>query len=220
MQVTQYRYRNAVNAFYEMPTTIARRLLPDHLEPMELRHGSGIFALTAFDFTDSMVGPYQEIVLAVIVPPLVKAGGAFPKSAFYPFLLGTSTRESRQHAIERWHLPHYMRDVQVALTETGEAMHVKVCDAGAPVLDFSVTAHEWKPVHHLYQCFMRDDDQRFKVDIHMEGTLTEHEEERGTIALYDHPMCQGLMPNEIASYPFRELWMKDGVQTFDELETI
>jgi hypothetical protein len=220
MPLTRYGYRNAVSAFYEMPTPVARRLLPDTLEPMELRHGSAIFALTAFDFVESMVGAYQEIVLAVIVPPRVKPGGAFPKSAFFPFLLGTSTPESREHAIERWRLPHYMQDVGVAFTETPGRIEIRVEEKGRPVLDFSVTDHEWQPVNHLYQCFMRDGDRRHKVDIHMEGRLTEHEEEKGTLTLHAHAMCRDLPPDEVASYPFRELWMKDGVQTFEELETI
>jgi hypothetical protein len=113
-----------------------------------------------------------------------------------------------------------MRDVQVSLTETSGAIVARVSDAGAPIVDFSVTAHDWKPVNHLYQCFMRDASGRFKVDIHMQGALTEHEEERGSITLYDHPMCMGLKTSEVVSAPFRELWMKDGVQTFEELETI
>ena len=99
MSVTRYDFSQAVSAFYEMPTELTRVLLPRHLQPLEAHHGSSIFAVTAFDFTESMVGPYQEIVLAVIVPPLIEPGGDFPKSAFYPFLLGTSTAESRAHAI-------------------------------------------------------------------------------------------------------------------------
>ena len=217
---TQYRFRQAVSAFYEMPTEAARSLLAGAAEPMEIRHGSAILALTAFDFTQSMVGAYHEIVLAVIVPPRMKASGEVPRSAFYPFLVGTSTPESRAHAIERWHLPHYMKDVDVGFEPGPRRVEVHVREGARPVLDFSVHEHVWSDVNHLYQCFMRDAGQRYKVDMHLEGRFCEHEEESGTLRLHDHPMCAGLDPRDIADRPFRELWMKDGLQTFETLETL
>jgi hypothetical protein len=220
MSQTRYHFRNAVSAFFEMPTDSARKLIPEPLEPMEVRHGSAIFAITVFDFTESMVGPYQEVVLAVIVPPLVQPGGQFPRSAFYPFLLGTSTPESRRHAIERWHLPHHMGDVQVSFEEKQGRMTIGVTDAGKPVIDLSIASHDWSEVDHLYQSFMRDNETRFKVDIHMQGRFCEHEEEAGRITFHDHPLCAQLDPREVAATPFRELWMQNGVQTFEELETL
>lgn len=220
MPLTQYHFSQAVGAFFEMPTSDAKKILPPHLQPLEVHHGSSILALNAFDFTDSMVGPYQEIVLSVIVPPRVEPGRDLAKSAFFPFLLGTSTRESREHAIERWHLPHYMKDVTVQMTDLGHAMHIQVTDEGQPILDFDVTDYDWEPVHHLYQSFMVDDGQRFKVDIVMDGAHSEHEEERGELTLYEHPMTEHLTIDEVAKEPFREQWMKDGVQTFSELETL
>jgi hypothetical protein len=167
-----------------------------------------------------MVGPYQEIVLAVIVPPIVQPGSAFPKSAFYPFLLGTSTPSSREHAIERWHLPHYMADVGVDFAEKNGALAVHVREGKREILDLHIGSHKWAKADDLYQAFMADDDGNFKVDIHMRGVFSEHEEERGKIALHRHPMTEALDADEIESVPFRELWMKDGMQTFEELETL
>jgi hypothetical protein len=218
--LTYYQFRHAVSAFAEVPTELASRLLPAHLKPLEMHHGSGIFAVTAFEFTESMVGPYQEIVLAVIVPPLAKSDGQFPKAAFYPFVLGTSTVESREHAIERWHLPHYMRDVGVRFEEESGRMKVAVHEKKNAILDFTVTSHKWNEVDHLYQSFMVEGDTHFKVDIHMRGRFSVHEEERGRLTLHDHPMLEGLDPDEVDAIPFRELWMRDGVQVFEELETL
>jgi hypothetical protein len=220
MPLTHYRFRHAVSAFFEMPTDAARALLPDHLQPLEVHHGSGVLAVTAFDFTDSMVGAYQEIVLAVIVPPLAKRGEAFPRSAFFPFVLGTSTRESREHAIERWHLPHHMADVQIDFEEAPDAVECRVREGSRRILDLAVRDHRWSEVDHLYQSFMVDGEAGLKVDIHMRGRFSEHEEEQGSLVLHDHPMCRGLDPDEVAERPFRELWMRDGVQVFEELETL
>ncbi|MFQ5512136.1 MAG: acetoacetate decarboxylase family protein [Candidatus Krumholzibacteriia bacterium] len=220
MSLTRYHFRQAVSAFFEMSSDAARELLPRHLEPLELRHSRGVFAVTAFDFTDSMVGSYHEIVLAIISPPLMKAGSDMPKSAFYPFLVGTSTRESREHAIERWHLPHYMSDIGMSFDESAGRIQVRVFEAKKPILDLTVTDHAWSSVDHLYQAFMVDESRRFKADIHMEGSFAEHEEEKGELVLHDHPMCEHILDADIESYPFRELWMKDGVQTFEKLEII
>ncbi len=220
MPLTYYHFKNAVSAFFEIPTERAREFLPAHLQPLEVHHGSAVLAITAFDFDDSMVGPYQEIVLAIIVPPLVKTGDPFPKSAQYPFLLGTSTKESRDHAIERWRLPHYMQNVEIAFEEVEGGMKIRVHEAGKSVLDFTVTDYSWNPTEQLHQCFTRDEKSRFKIDITMKGKFTEHEEERGTLVVHDHPMCKNLVQDEIAERPFRELWMKDGTQIFEEIQSI
>ena len=49
-----------------------------HLEPVEVHHGTSILAMTAFDFDESEVGDYGEVVYAVIVPPLVARASACP----------------------------------------------------------------------------------------------------------------------------------------------
>ena len=99
--LTRYGYEHAISGFFEFPTANARRILPAHLEPVELHHGTSIFSLTAFDFNESMVGSYGEVVMSVIVAPLVKPGERLPKSAFYPYLVGTTTKAARDHAIAR-----------------------------------------------------------------------------------------------------------------------
>src|SRR5262249_58891605 len=85
MSLTRYGYRNAISGFFEFPTDNARRILPRHLEPAELHHGSSIFSMTAFDFTESEVGAYGEVVMSVIVAPLVKPGERRPKAPFHPY---------------------------------------------------------------------------------------------------------------------------------------
>jgi hypothetical protein len=220
MPLTRYKFKHAVNAFFEMPRDNAREILPAHLHPMEPRHGQGVLAVTAFDFTDSMVGPYTELFLAVIVPPLVRPGDPMPKSAFFPFVVATSTAAARAHAIEKWHLPHHMKDIAVDFEELDGRMSVRVREGRSPVLDFRISQHSWIDADNLYQSFMLAGEEPLKVNVHMKGRFTEHEEETGELTFHDHPMCQKLNVDEIAAYPFREMWMKDGVQSFEELESI
>lgn len=220
MEYTYYGFRTCIGGFFEMATADARKILPAHLQPVEKLHTRSIFALTAFEFTESMVGPYEEVVLAVIVPPMVEAGKPLPKAAFYPFMVGTSTEASRLHAIERWHLPHYMKDLEIGFTRGDGQMELNVRDGSSPVLDAVVTEYAFAPARNLYNSFMTQGDGRFKANIYMEAAHSEHEEESGSLTLYEHPMTDALTLAEVNSYPFREEWYGEGMQTFEPLETI
>ena len=56
MELTECGLTNAVGAFFEMPTSDERKSLPAHLQPWEVQHERSILAITAFQFTKSMVG--------------------------------------------------------------------------------------------------------------------------------------------------------------------
>jgi hypothetical protein len=215
--LTRYGYANAISGFFEFPTENARRILPSHLEPAELHHGTSIFSMTAFDFTESEVGAYGEVVMSVIVAPLVKPGERLPKAAFYPYLVATTTKAARDHAIERWHLPHWMEDVQMSFAQESKTITAKLGVDGAPVAELSISDHSWTPVSHLYQSFMKDGDAAFLANIIMEGQQSEHEDETGKLTLHDHPFNKDLEIAEVYDVPFRELWMRSGVQTFHPL---
>ena len=220
MEYTYYGFKNCVGGFFEMSTSDARALLPSHLQPVELQHSRSILALTAFQFTESEVGAYNEIVLAILVPPLVEPGKPLPNAAFYPFMVGTDTEASRRHAIERWHLPHHPTELEIQFNESDGQMDVNILDGGSPVLDLVVTAFDCSQVKNLYHCFMAANGDRYKATIHMEGPHAVHEEEGGSLTLYGHPMTAGLTVQEVNSFPFREEWYKAGVQTFEPLETL
>jgi hypothetical protein len=217
---TRYGYADAISGFFEFPTENARRILPSHLEPAELHHGSSIFSLTAFEFTQSEVGAYGEVVMSVIVAPLVKPGERLPKSAFYPYLVATTTKAARDHAIERWHLPHWMEDVEIGFDRGERSISAKITADGSPVAELRIGDHSWNPVSHLYQSFMKDDEGAFLANIVMEGEQSEHEEETGRLLLHDHPFNADLNISEVYEEPFRELWMRSGSQTFDPLVTL
>jgi hypothetical protein len=216
---TYYGFKNCVGGFFEMPTSDARKLLPKHLEPMEMQHERSILALTCFEFTESEVGHYYEIVLAVIVPPMVEPGKPLPKAAFYPFCVGVTSAAAREHAIERWHLPHYMADLDIVMNEFDDRMEVEIRDGDQPVLDLLVTKHTYAPSKNLYNAFTVDDDsgRKFKANIYMEAPHSEHEEEEGSLTLYEHEMTAGLTIDDVNSYPFREQWYEAGLQTFEPL---
>ena len=220
MALTRYGFKNCVGAFFQMATSDARKLLPPHLEPMEAMHTRSVLAVLAFQFTESEVGEYDELVMAIITPPVVEPGKPLPKAAFYPFMVATSTGAARAHAIERWHLPHYMADVDFDFHQSDGTMKVVVSEEGQPIVELTVTEHEFRSVVNPYHCFTIEGDDRFKVNIFMDAPHSEHEEENGSLTLHEHPMTAGLTIPEVNTYPFREQWYKAGKQTFEEMVTI
>lgn len=221
IQYTYYGFDHCVGAYFEMPTSEARKVLPGHLQPLEKQHERSIFAITAFHFNESEVGEYDEVVLAVIVPPIVEPGKPLPKAAMFPFMVATSTEAAREHAMERWRLPHIMEDFDVDFEESEGRMEVKVRDgAGQPVLELAVTEYQADPARNQYCVFTVGGEDRYKVNIYMEAPHSEHEEERGELTLHDHPFLKGLDPADIESIPFREEWYRKGLQTFEELESL
>jgi hypothetical protein len=216
LSLTRYGYRDAISGFFEFPTDNARRVLPRGMEPVEVHHGTSILAVTVFDFTESEVGPYGEAVYAVVVPPLVR-DSRLPKSAMYPWQVATTTKAAREHAIERWHLPHWMEDVQIDFERGEGRLTARVSAEGAPACELTVTDHSWEKVSHLYQSFQRDDSGLYLANILFEGEKSEHEEEAGRIVFHDNAFNRDIVTSEVYEQPFREQWMRDGCQLFDPL---
>jgi hypothetical protein len=220
MRLTKYEFKHCIGAMFEMSTSDARKILPAHLQPLEVQHTRSVLAVLAFQFTESEVGPYDEIVLSVVTPPRVEPGKPLPQAAFYPFMLATSIEAAREHAIERWSLPHFMKDLEFSFDEKDGEMRVGVFDDGSPVLELTVSEHSFHSVNYPYHCFMTKGEERLKVNIFMNAPHSQHEEETGELILYEHPMTEALTLQEVSSYPFREEWYAAGVQTFEEVENI
>lgn len=220
MPLTRYRFRHAVGAFLEVPRELAIRCLQGRHEPLEANHGIGVLAVTAFDFIDSEVGAYQELVLSILTPPRISPDGAWPRSAFFPFMVGTNSEASRLHAIERWRLPHYINDIDVAFEASADRIRVRAREGVRSIVDLDVSGGAWRHTHQPYQVFSASETQLYKVDVQMEGRSTEHEEETGRVLFHDHPMCACLVGADVTSRPFRELWQRNGVQSFEALKVL
>lgn len=218
----RYAFTTGVSAFFEMPTSDARRILPEHLEPVEVTHQRSILAVTAFHFTESVAGPYVELMFSVIVPPVPGwwKKRQHPKAGFYPFLAATSSDESRRHRSEGFRIPHIADDIDAQFVESAGTLQVSVWSHSGPIVDLTVTQHKWESTTHLLHTFMVDGKRRLKSNLQISGRYTVHENERGRMTLHHHPMTTALTLDEISPYPFREHWLKDGVELFHPLETL
>jgi hypothetical protein len=204
-----------------MSTSDARRLVPSGLQPLEVQHERSVLSVTVFDFIDGDAGAYQELVLSVLVPPLVTLGDPLPKAALYPFVVGASTEMGRREGVDRWKLPHLRRDIEVAFTEEEGRICVKASGDGEPILELACTSHEFEPAELLFHAFMSDSGGVYKSDITLSGeSYSEHEFERGSLVIHPHEMTGGLTLDEISEAPFREQWMKRGVEVFAPLHAV
>jgi hypothetical protein len=67
---------------------------------------------------------------------------------------------------------------------------------------------------------MQDEEGAYTSTIVMAGRFSENEEERGGITIHSQAMTDLLEDWEVDVTPFRELWMRDGLQTFHPLRTL
>lgn len=219
MPVGRYPFSTGVSAFFEMATVDALAVLPSYLQPIEVRHQRSVLSVTAFLFEDSDVGPYTELMFSVIVPPMVADWGHHAKAGFYPFLAATSSAEARQGREERFHFPYLDQDIDAQFIESNDRLRVRAWGGGEPIVDFSVTQGNWESTSHLLQGFSGCRGQRFRTTVQISGEYTVHENEKGTMTLFPHEFTAALLTTEVAAYPFREHWFKNGTEVFHTLET-
>ena len=216
--LVKYDFRTGVSAFFEMATSDAVAVLPDYLQPIEVRHQRSVLSVTAFLFDDPRTGPYTELMFSVIVPPQVAKWGEHAKAGFFPFLAATSSADARRRKAERFHFSYLDEDIDAQFIETRDRLRVRAWARGAPLVDFSVTQRSWEETSHLLQGYSSDGSERYRTTLQISGEYTVHENEEGNMTLFPHPFTEGLLRHEISPYPSREHWFKNGTEVFHSME--
>ena len=198
-------------------SAIVRQWLPDGLHPNEAHPGHAVIALTAFDFNESEVGPYGELVLSALVRPYAHAGDALPHAATFPIALATTTEASRQHATERWCLPQFEHCIEVKFSEEAEQRTVEVHDRGVHVLTLQVSHQHASNQKRLYQAFSVGDAGVHRVNLDILGEFSEHQDQTGELELSDHPLTEDFAAALLQEEPYLEQSMGIGEQQFGDL---
>jgi len=178
-----------------------------------------VLSVTAFLFEDSVVGPYTELMFSVVVPAMVAKWGEHAKGGFYPFLAATSNAEARRIKSNRFHFPYLATDIDAQFIELDDRLRVRAFAGGEPIVDFSVTQGRWEDTSHILQGFMMNGEERLRATFQITGEYSVHENEKGSMTLYPHKLTAGLLGQEVAAYPFREHWFKNGTEVFHRLES-
>jgi hypothetical protein len=215
--MTRYGFRRALGAFFLADRDALSKRMASGLVLVEPRPGHAVIAVTAFDFDDSEVGAYRELVISALVAPFAPRGGSLPHASTFPFLLATTTDASRSHAAERWYLPELPRCLDIAFESGRNAAAVHVREAGAAVLDLEVSRTTAIACVRQYQCWSERNGGLYRVDLAIEGPLDEHEEERGRLLLHDSPVTAGITACLADDVPLCEQSMEAGEQRFETL---
>jgi hypothetical protein len=216
----RYYFSHGINCLFELPTEAARKLLPAGIEPVEPAHGASLLGITLFDFTVSPVGPYQELVISLYVVPHLGLTEKHPHGAVFPLVVASTHQEARDHAIDLWHLPHFNEDISIEFTRRAEGIAGIVrCHLGEPIVELDTRAGgPWKPCVQTYQSFQHDESGSYVGIISMEGELIEHEENTGRLRLHGgHRLFRNLDLSALDTLPFREMWMREGVEKYHNL---
>ena len=218
-ELTRYGYRDAISGFFEFPTENARRILPAHLEPVEVHHGTSIFAVTAFDFNESMVGAYGEVVMAVVVAPLVKPGQPLPEVGHVPV-------PRRHHHPRRPRARH--RALAPAALDGGRGDRLRPRQGphhgarqggrGAGGGHDHLPSTPGNPVSHLYQSLHEGRRGELPRADHHGRAAQRARGREGHASSSTTIRSTSCSPSPTSTRsPFREQWMRDGLQTFQPL---
>lgn len=215
--MNRYEFRSALGEYFHANANRAAGALPEGLRPLESHPGLAVLAVTVFDFHACEVGPYQELVVSILVSPWAPRGELLPDSAVYPLLLATSTDAAREHAAERQRLPKLDRCMTFEFDRSSGERVVVVRDERHTLLRLRVTGTNLVDSRRTYQCFSADAEHLYRAVIDFEGPMSEHEDERGEIQLGDHPLAASLAQLLEDPIPFREQCMDGGEERYGEL---
>jgi hypothetical protein len=218
--LVRYPFTRAASAFFELPIETARRILPERIEPVEMRHGTAVLSVSAFDF-DLPGGPaFQQMQISIVVAPFAQAGGVYPRTALFPFAVAISHPQMRVEAAERFHVKMWDAEIKIEFEEQERSLSVKMAADGNPVVDLTIYDYVWEHVFDVYQCYIEAPDGRYVAQFSVEGATSDHEEGRGSLRLHTHSFNEALAGTEIDSVPFREVWIRNGMQSFEPLTRI
>jgi len=224
MQVVRYHFSTGINCVFEIPTGVALKFLPAGVQPVEIVHGTSLIGITMFDFNESPVGPYQELVISLYVSPRMGIMEQHPHAGVFPLVVASTHQLARDHAIDLWHLPHFNEDIYIEFSESADGRQITgkvLCHLDQPILEMTISqSGKWNPAYQAYQSFQRDETGAYIGIMDMKGQLSEHEENTGTLKMYQHRLFDGLNLSAMDTMPLREMWMKDGVESYHELVAI
>jgi hypothetical protein len=129
---TLYYDLRCISATFTARTSRLRKLLPHpNFRPIEMWPGMGMLAVTAFEYRDTSIGPYNEISIAIPVkfPP----GFVFPglaaismmlKNVFPGYIchLPVTTEIALKGGIYFWNYPKFL--AEIAFRDQGENLEV------------------------------------------------------------------------------------------------
>ena len=114
----------------------------------------------------------------------------------------------------------YSPTIDLSFDAKADEIRIAAAHGGSPIIDMRITDYDWEKVNHRYQSFMHDAAGSYMSTIVMAADFSENEEERGEIEIHPHAFTAAVDRDAVTTTPFRELWMRSGLQTFHPLEQL
>lgn len=134
-----------VTSIFTASTGRLKKLLPHpSFKPIEMWPGRAMLAITAFEYHDTSIGPYNEI--AITIPVKFPPGFVFPglaaismmrKNVFPVYIhhLPVTTEIALKAGIHFWNYPKFLADI--AFQDEGENLNVTLKENGGLILKMS-----------------------------------------------------------------------------------
>lgn len=186
----------------------AAKIIDSHgLKPAKLLPGKALLSITVFDFIDSPVGPYTELVYAI--PILYKSKMNLPllpiifgkhseNFGFYVLDIMQSTEIAVAHGNLLTGYPHNSNLIDVKFTHDRDNLYVKVNGKSGLVIEIrgAINGNQ-KFVEDLYMTYFIKDNQPFKIRMDIFGN--EKKVNRGIINIGKNVLADVLQNLDIST---------------------
>jgi hypothetical protein len=93
-----YYYLRMIHAVFNVKIDAIKKLLPhSNFKPIQIYPGAGMLGITAFEYFDTSIGPYNEIAIAIPI--------RFPPKFTFPVLAAISMMRKKLFSVYIHHLP-------------------------------------------------------------------------------------------------------------------
>jgi hypothetical protein len=131
-----------VHAVFNVKTGAIKKILPHpHCKPIEIWPGIGMLGITAFEYLDSSIGPYNEIAIAIPITfppgftfPLLDAISMMRKKLFTVYIhhLPVTTEIALKGGIYFWNYPKFLAEIH--FSDEGQHLRITLKERGEMIL--------------------------------------------------------------------------------------
>ncbi len=218
---TNYQFKNILNCLLEIETIYVNKLVPKNIYPLEIQPNLSLISIIGFDFQETPIGNYQEVIIGVVIQPYLLKKGDIPKSAIFPINIATNTDNSKIHAISNYKLPHYMKNIEIDF-DIDASKKKLICKENNDVfmnieLDIN-DKHDKSQEYH--QSFVFDNNKLFLSNININSLMAESQDGRGNVFFNKHSFFKDIEIDEINNIPYLERHAYNGIETMSSLISI
>ena len=198
-------YNYSISYTIEIPTKLAKEVLPKGLYPSEIRPQVSLLTIGVLNFDKLENGhPFTEVSLAINVMPDISLAGELPRFALYILNTGSTIASPELSAVsELYKLPLHPEALIIDLDS--EKGIVKCSDsAGKPIFELNdlstdIKVREYDYKENFFQVFSTNNENLYHSTITVSVDMYEHQKKGQVGKLYQHPFFKNLNISDITT---------------------